>query len=111
MTTQKTQFPIGWWTDDLEEVDREIARMAMLCEVHLLDPGVIRRVLKKDSSVCGTSNRLAFAKLHELVMLHLAIRDQSAEAFGQAQTARVEDYIVERLQETFPGLAGNWPPA
>jgi hypothetical protein len=111
MTTQKTQFPIGWWTDDLEEVDREIARMAMLCEVRLLEPGVVRRVLKKDASVCGTSNPLAFAKLHDLIMLHLAIREKSAEAFGQAQTARVEDYIVERLKKTFPGLAGTWPPA
>ena len=110
MTTQKTQFPVGWWTDDLEEVDREIARMAMLCGTHLLEPGVIRRVLEKDASVCGTNNPLAFAKLHDLIMLHLAIREKSAEAFGQAQTARVEDYIVERLQKTFPGLAGKWPP-
>jgi|KBSMisStaDraftv2_1062788.scaffolds.fasta_scaffold42642_3 hypothetical protein len=109
MTTQRTQFPLGWWTDDLEEVDREIARMAMLCGVHVLDPGVIRRVLKKDSSVCGTSNPLAFAKLHDLIMLHLAIRDRSAEAFGQAQTARVEDYIVERLKKTFPDLKGKLP--
>ena len=83
----------------------------MLCEVHMLDPGVVRRVLKKDASVCGTSNPLAFAKLHDLIMLHLAIREKSAEAFGQAQTARVEDYIVERLQKTFPGLEGKWPPA
>jgi hypothetical protein len=111
MTTQRTQFPLGWWTDNLEEVDREIARMAMLCEVHLLDPGVVRRVLKKDASVCGTSNPVAFVKLHDLIMLHLAIREKSAESFGQAQTARVEDYIVERLKKTFPGLEGKWPPA
>ena len=111
MTTQRTQFPIGWWTNDLEEVDREIARLAMLCELRLLEPGVVHRVLKKDASVCGTSNPLAFAKLHDLIMLHLAIRDKSAEAFGEAQTARVEDYIVERLKKTFPSLAGKWPPA
>ena len=110
MTTPKTQFPLGWWTDDLEEVDREIARMAMLCEVRLLEPGVVGRVLKKDASVCGMSNPTAFAKLHDLIMLHLAIREKSAEAFGQALTGRVEDYIVERLQKTFPGLAGQWPP-
>jgi len=52
---------------------------------------------------------LAFAKLHDLIMLHLAIRDRSAEAFGQAQTARVEDYIVERLKKTFPDLKGKLP--
>lgn len=111
MTTQRTQFPFGWWTDDLEEVDREIARMAMLCEINLLEPGVIDRVLKKDASVCGTSNPLAFAKLRDLIMLHLAIREKSAETFGQAQTACVEEYIVERLKKTFPGLEGKWPPA
>ena len=81
----------------------------MLCEVHLLEPGVIQRVLEKNTSVCGTSNPLAFAKLHDLIMLHLAIREKSAEAFGQAQIARVEEYIVERLKKTFPGLAGKWP--
>ena len=111
MTTQRTQFPIGWWTNDLEDVDREIARMAMLCEVRLLEPGVVRRVLKKDASVCGTGNPLAFAKLHDLIMLHLALRGKSVEAFGEAQTERVEDYIVERLKKTFPGLEGKWPPA
>lgn len=110
MTTQRTQFPIGWWTDDLEEVDREIARMAMLCGTHLLEPGVIQRVLKKDASVCATSNPLAFAKLHDLIMLHLAIRDKSAQAFSQAHIARVEETIVERLKQTFPGLAEKWPP-
>jgi len=111
MTTQNTRFPIGWWTNDLDEVDREIARMAMLCGVHLLEPGVVRRVLEKDASVCGASNPLAFAKLHDFIMLHLAIRDKAAEAFGQPQIAQVEDYLVERLRKTFPDLAGKWPPA
>ena len=110
MTTQKTEFPIGWAMQDLEEVDREIARMALLCEVKLLDPGVVRRVLKKDASVCGAANPLAFSKLHDLLMLHLAIRDKSAETFGQAHTARIEDYIIERLKKTFPLLSGKWPP-
>ena len=110
MTTEKTQFPIGRWINGLDEVDREIARMAMLCGVHLLEPGTIRRVIEKDASVCGTSNPLAFAKLRGLIVLHLAIRDKAAKAFGQAQIGCVEEYIVEHLKRTFPGLAGKWPP-
>jgi hypothetical protein len=110
MPIQKTEFPVGWSTQDLEEVDREIARMALLCEVKLLDPGVVRRVLKKDESVCGAANSLAFSKLRDLLMLHLAIRDRSAETFGQAVTARVENDIVARLQKSFPNLSGKWPP-
>jgi hypothetical protein len=99
------------WTDDLEEVDREIARLAVLCQVRILEPGVIRRVLQKDASVCGTANAVAFAKLHDLVLLHLAIRQRSVDSFGQAQTAAMEEYVIERLRKSFPDLLGRWPPS
>jgi hypothetical protein len=39
------------WAENLEEVDREIAKLALLCQVRILEPGVIRRVLQKDASV------------------------------------------------------------
>ena len=98
------------WTEDLEEVDREIARLATICQVRILDPAVMRRVLQKDASVCGTENPAGFAKLHDLLMLHLAIRQKSADSFGQAQTAAIEDFILERLRKSFPEvLAGKFP--
>jgi hypothetical protein len=99
------------WSEDLEEVDHEIARLAVLCQVRILEPDVMRRVLKKDASVCGTANPAGFAKLHDLLMLHLAIRQKSADSFGNAQTAAIEDAIIERLRKSFPDLAGRWPPA
>lgn len=99
------------WTEDLEEVDREIVKMAMLCQVSILQPGVVRRVLKNDASVCGTANPLAFRKLHDLLMLHLAIRERAVESYGQAQTSAMENYVIERLRKSFPDLPGGWPPA
>ena len=99
------------WTEDLEEIDREIARMAGLCEVKVLEPGVIGRVLKKDPSVCGTENAIAFRKLRELLLLHLAIREKSTDAFGQARTMAAEDYVLERLRKAFPDLPSGWPGA
>jgi hypothetical protein len=98
------------WTEDLEEVDREIAKLATLCQVRILEPGVISRVLKKDASVCGSPNARAFGKLRELIMLHLAMREKSVDSFGPAQTAAMEDYVIERLKKIFPDL-GRWPPA
>jgi hypothetical protein len=98
------------WAEDLEEVDREIARLAVLCRVQILEPGVITRVLKNDTSVCETANPVAFRKLHELLMLHLAIREKAADSFGQAQATAIEDYIIERLRKSFPDLARGWPP-
>jgi hypothetical protein len=110
MTERSDHFLIAWWADNLDELDREIARLALLCKVKILDPGVIERVLHKDASVCGKDNPVAFAKLHEMIMMHLAIRDRSADVLGQAQTAAIEAHIIERLKKSFPDL-GEWPPA
>ena len=110
MSEQQDHFLIAWWAENLHELDREIARLATLCQVKILDPQVIARVLQKDASVCGTHNSLAFAKLHDLLMMHLAIREKSAGTVGQGQTAAIEDYIIERLKKSYPDLVGKWPP-
>ena len=111
MTDQQTDPLLALWAKDLDELDYEIARMALLCQVKVLEPGAIERVLKKDASVCGTQNPVAFAKLHNLLMMHFAMRQQSADAVGQALTAQIEAHIIERLRKPFGELVGKWPPA
>jgi hypothetical protein len=41
---------------NLKDVDREIARLALLCRVNVLQRSVIDRVLQRDASVCETDN-------------------------------------------------------
>ncbi|MBK7766648.1 MAG: hypothetical protein IPI44_11290 [Sulfuritalea sp.] len=108
MNALKNDLPAPWWADNLENIDREIARLATLCQVRILQPGVIERVLRKDASVCGTSNEIAFAKLRDMIMLHFAVRQMSADVVGQTETAQIEDYVVERLKKSFPDLAADW---
>jgi len=107
----KQDLPAAWWAMNLDELDREIARLALICRVRILDPGVVERVLKRDASVCGTDNALAFAKLHDMVMMHLAIREKSAASVGQASTVAIEKQIIVRLSKSFPDLAAPWPTA
>jgi hypothetical protein len=95
----------------LDDIDMEIARLALFCHVRLLDPGVIERVMRNDASVCATNNPVAFGKLRGLLALHFGVRDSMADGHGQALTSRVEQQVVERLQARFPTLAGQWPPA
>ena len=110
MTEQQHHLLIARWAKNLDALDREIARLALLCQVRILDPGVIERVLQKDTSVCGTHNPVAFARLHDMLMMHFAIREKAADDLGQEQTVVIENYIIERLKKSFPD-SGEWPPA
>jgi hypothetical protein len=107
MSTHTHDLPIAFWENNLEELDGEIARLATLCEIRILEPGAFQRVLDNDASVCGTENPIAFEKLRALLMMHLAIREKSVDAFGQTATARIEDYVIDRLKQRFPQLRGE----
>ena len=110
MNMQQDRYRIGRIATTLEEIDREVARLARICRVPLLQRGVVERVLHQEDSVCGTKNPLAFVKLHNLLMLHFWVRQETAEELGQSQTAAIEMYVVERLRKSFPDIAADWPP-
>lgn len=110
MPNENVDSLLPLWTKDLDELDLEIARMALLCQVKVLEPGVIERVWKKDASVCGTDNALAFQKLHDLLMMHFKMREKMVDAVGQAKTAQIEAHVIERLRKPFGDLVGKWPP-
>ena len=109
MTTQTDPLLIAWWAKNLEELDREIARLAVLCQVKILDPGVVERVLRNDASVCGTSNEPAFKKLHSLLVMHFLVRNRSVEALGQLQTTQIEQHVIERLKKPYAEIVDGRP--
>jgi hypothetical protein len=111
MTEQQDDLQIAWWVKNIDELDREIGRLCAICQVRILDPGIIERVLKNDASVCGTSNPVAFTRLRNMLMFYFANRKLSVEAIGQRQTAQIEAHVVEQLRNRFADLLGEWPPA
>ena len=110
MNTHNSTYRVDWWERNLEELDREIGRLALICRVRLFDQGVIDRLLKGDDSVCTARNSVAFGKLCMLMRMHFVIRQQSADELGQRQTFNLESYIIERLRKAFPDLGTHWPP-
>jgi hypothetical protein len=100
-------LPLAWWADNLEELDGEIARLAVICQIEILQTGAIQRVLHRDATVCGTDNPIAFRKLHDLLMVHAAIREKIVDVFGQSQTAMIESYVVDRLKKRFGDRLGS----
>ena len=107
MTDQPGGSQIEWWAKKFDDVDREIARPATICNVRILDAGVIERVLRKDASVCGSRNQLAFEKLRMLIMMHYSVRDDALEEFGTAKTRALLEKIVTALRERFGERLGG----
>jgi hypothetical protein len=97
--------------NSLDDIDSEIARLALLCQVRILDSGIVDRVVRNDASVCGTSNPIAFRKLRDMLAMHFGVRDSAAAAHGQAPATRVERHVIDRLRARFPALSDDWPPA
>jgi hypothetical protein len=110
MDTRPDAFEVQRWARNLEQFDREVGRLALLCRVRVLDRGVIERILQRDSSVCGTNNPIAFRKLHDLLSVYFAVRQKSSDALGPLKTAEIETYVIEQLKKSFPDLGGPWPP-
>lgn len=109
MSDKESELGAKWWTKNLDDVDREVARLATICNVRILDPGVIERVLRDDASVCGSRNPLAFGKLRSALMMHYHVRDKALGALGEAGTARVVAEIVESLRQRFGERLGGPP--
>jgi len=86
MTQQTDHILVARWAKNLDELDREIARLAQLCRVRILDPGVIERVLHQDALVCGTDNPAAFKKLRDMLIVHFAMRQKAADMLGACRT-------------------------
>ena len=103
----KPHYEHDRWAKHFEEIDREIGQLAVLCKIPLLDPGVIERVLKNDTLVCGTQNQRAFDKLRALLMMHYSVRERAVVTLGEAETMKVLEDIVERLRARFGDKLGG----
>jgi hypothetical protein len=103
------------WSQHFEKIDLEIARHALACQIPLLDPGVIERVLRNDSLVCGRQNPRAFDSLRSLLMMHYSVHDNAVIALGEEETlkivAEVHARLRQRIGDKLGTKLGSNPPA
>jgi hypothetical protein len=97
----KGDFGTEWYEKQLSNVDEEIARLAFLCDIRMLDPGIIERVVAGDASVCGKSNDKAFSRLRSLVRMHYSLTDDSLKSLGDEKVAEILARIRDRLRQRF----------
>ena len=97
----KNDFGRGWHESQLGTVDDEIAKLSFICGIPLLDPGVVERVVAGDEGVCTKPNPAAFRKLKGLVGMHYMLTNDSLQALGPEETAKILAEIRARLQPRF----------
>jgi hypothetical protein len=110
MTDQPKSVQVEYWAKKFDDIDREIARLATMCNVRILDAGVIERVLHNDASVCGTQNKLAFDKMRSLLMMHYSVRDSAIDVLGVENTRVLVETIVTSLREKMGERLGDITP-
>jgi hypothetical protein len=106
-TDAQPSYHTARWTKHFDAIDREIAQLAAICQVPILDPGVIERVLHKDTLVCGSQNPRAFEKMRSLLMMHYSVRDKAVVAIGEQETLLIMADIVERLRARYGDRLGR----
>lgn len=95
------------WTHQIDDVMHEIVREAAICEVRLLDPGVIEAVLQNNDSVCGHQNQRAFKKLREMLMMGFIMRGKAYEKLGTLEADELIGVIRNKLRERMGGRLGG----
>jgi len=84
---------------ELESIDMEIARLAQLCDVHLLEPGVAEAVLRGDTSLCNHENPVAWQKMRGLLVLHYHVVQEAAATDGVEAAAESVRLALQRVRD------------
>jgi len=104
--SDESNYRTGRWALHFEEIDKEIATLAMMCEVPLIKAGVIERVLHGDITVCGKEKLASFAKLRGLLMMHYSDQAKAIELLGPEQALAIVGQVVDRLRDRFGDRLG-----
>lgn len=88
----------------LKDLDLEIVRLAIICKIRLLDPGIAERVLANDTSLCDIENcRNAFRTLRGLLLMHYNELN-AINAQADPQTMRV---VAQNVRDALKGVIGG----
>ncbi|MBL8460434.1 hypothetical protein [Zoogloea sp.] len=87
------------FNNELASIDMEIARLAQLCGIHMLEPGVAEAVLRGDSSLCNGDNPVAWEKLRGLLVLHYHVVSEAAATDGIEAAAEGVRKALESVRE------------
>ena len=77
----------------------EISKLAIACDVDVLDPKVVLQAARGDESVCRRKNTAAFKRMRDLLILLFTVGGKTLDRMGDADFAAIATPILEKLRE------------
>ena len=96
-----------WWGSQLDNVMTEITRQAVICDVKLLDPGVIEAVLHNDATACGSTNPIAFKKMRDMLMMGFVVKEKAFDRLGAQEADAIVKGLRAALEKRLAGKLGG----
>ena len=94
----------GRVTRQFEDVDRELARLAYLCDVDLSNEDNVRGVIADNLPSAAARNPPAFKRMRDLLMLHYVLRERAVESIGATETQAILEDVIGRIRARFRQL-------
>jgi hypothetical protein len=88
-----TELKHTYWRRQIDNVARELSKLAIVCDIELGQPGLAERILKNDESVCGRKNPEAFRQLRQHLMALFSVEASAIERLGPEDTNEILDQI------------------
>lgn len=87
-----------YWSQQLGNLAAEMSRLSTVCNVRMLDPGVLERILKGDESVCGHKNPEVFRRLRLHLIVFYRIEIQASRVLGDEEVQQMLDEVLSVLE-------------
>jgi len=97
--TPKVKTKNQYWGRQIDAIVGEISKLAVACDVDILDPNVVLKAARGDESVCKRKNAPAFKRLHDLLIVLFTVGGKTLDRMGDADFAALAAPVLEKLRE------------
>jgi hypothetical protein len=94
----KTKTQNKYWGRQIDAIVSEISKLAVACDVDILDPNVVLQCTRGDESACRRKNPAAFKRLHELLMLLFTVSGKTMDRVGDTDFAELAGPVLDKIR-------------
>lgn len=81
------------WHRQIDNLAHELSRLAIACDVKLLQPGIAERVLNGGEAVCGRRNSRAFEQMRQHLMALFEVEGRAISRVGADDVREILDGV------------------